>query len=266
MKLKIAGKVIEIADDVISKAIEEKTDVEVTDQKFVIRTEEEQTAYEKNIKDEHIKAGKEIGIKEIKTALGVEVEGKDVSKIADAFKVKVIEEAKINPDAKVVELTKDIETLKGTITSITGEKEQIANQFKSFKSESVLNNKLLSVLPENLAFPKDAMTLVIKNSIKTKVDEHGNVLVLDATGEIKKDPVTLNPVPFDSEVKSFFETNPTYLKGASGGAGGSDSGTGGGKKSIAKFTEEMTAKGIAPNSPEFVKEMEIQEKAGLLED
>jgi len=265
MKLKIAGKVIEIADETITKAIEAKTDIEVAE-KFVIRTEEEQVSYEKNIKDEHIKAGKEIGIKEIKTALGVEIEGKDVSKIADAFKVKVIEEAKINPDAKVAELTKDIDTLKSTIASITGEKEQIANQFNSFKSESVLNNKLLSVLPENLAFPKDAMTLVIKNSIKTKVDENGNVLVLDASGEVKKDVVTLNPVSFDSEVKTFFESNPTYLKGAIGGAGGSDSGSGGGKKSLSKFTEEMNAKGIATNSPEFVKEMEAQDKAGLLED
>ena len=264
MKLVIAGKEIEVADDVLSKAIEDKTDVTIDSDSLVIRSKDEEESYVTNLKNEARTAGVEIAVKEARNTLGLDFTGKTVDNLIEAVKTKTLADAKIEPEAKVAELMKDVDTLKTTISTITAEKEQVQSQFHSFKSESVINNTLSSVIPDNAALPKDDMIILLKSKMKFQVDESNKIVVLGQDGNIMKNPTTLDPLDAKSVVTSFFNDNPTYIKGAGGGAGGDDSGGKGGAMTVEEFIAKKEKEGVSHTSQEFQKELMELQKQGLI--
>ena len=249
MKIKIGGKEFEVSNEDVTKSIEGNTEL-VIEQDVVIREKSEDETFITNIKAESKKAGVEIAIKETRTALGLSFEGKTMDNLIDAVKSKTLEDAKIEPEKKVAQLTKDIETLKSTNQSILEEKTRVESQFKNYKSENTINSIIFSNIPENSVLGKDDMALVVKNKLKFSLDENDNVIVLDQNGEVLKDSI-LNPIKPQDAVKSFFSENTQYLKSAGGGAGGNDSGGQGSKLGLTKFIEEQKALGINPQSDKF---------------
>ncbi len=265
MKIVVSGREIEVDDQVITKALEDKTDVTVDAPNLVIRERSEEEAFVRNIKEDAKVAGVEIAIKDVRNSLGLDFQGKTMDNLVEAVKAKAIADANIEPDKKVKMLETDIETLKGTIQSVTKEKEQVMNQFNSFKSEHVLNTTLSAIIPDNVVLPKDDMLVILKNKMRFQVDEQNRINVLDADGQIKKNPATLDPLDVKSVITSFFNENTAYLKPVGGGAGGADiPGGNGGTMTVEQFIEKKAKEGVSHTSEAFNQELNELIKAGQI--
>jgi hypothetical protein len=263
MKFKFHGQEIEIDDNTLKEALEKQTQVELPKpQSLIIRTNEEEEAYKNNLRNEAKQTGVEITIKEYREKLGLSFDGKNMDSFTEAYKKKILDDAKIEPDAKVKTLESDIEKLRTNIQTIQSEKEKVESQFQTFKTGMQIQTELGAIIPSNTVIPKDDMLTIIKNKYDFKI-ENGKTVVVQ-NGEILKNPTTLEPLAPKDAIDRFFMDNPTYIN-KSGGAGGGDSGAGGGKISLDKFIEEMKNKGIAPNSEAFNNEMNERIKAGTIE-
>jgi len=160
MKININGKVVEVDNATITEALEKKQEeIIITDVPYVIRTTDEDKQFQENLKKETMKSGTEIGRKEILKGLGIEKDGihkSDESTItalqewSSGLVASKLEEAKIEPNKKVDELNKDLETLKGTIKTVQQEKEQVLNEYTTFKKSNIINTTLSSVIPDNI--------------------------------------------------------------------------------------------------------------------
>jgi len=264
MKLVIGGKEIEVADDVITAAIEKKESVTVSGE-FVVRTTDEDATYTGNIKTESVNQGKELAIKDIKKLAGVEIEGKDPQKFIDAFKAKVTDEAGIEPTEQLKVALREKSELQEKLKGANDQVEAVKNEFQGYKTQIVRDNTFMSAIPDNTVIPKVDLAVILSTKFDLQVSETGERFMIDkTTGQPIKNDV-LNYEKPETVIKKFFDDNaPIYLKGASGGAGGVDS-NGGGKKSVEKFMAEMEEKGIYQGTKEFTTELQAQEKAGLLE-
>jgi hypothetical protein len=274
MKFNINGRELEVSDEDLTKALEEKTDFELSMDNVVIRTTEEDTKFKDNITRQSQAAGIEIGRKNVLQGIGIDTTGglhKSDDKSIEALNGFIsgqvdtkVEELKIEPDKKIQELSKDLTTAKTTIQSLTGERDNALNSLGSYKKQITIEKNLTTLLPENLSIPKGDMLTLMQTKIKFDLGENDSMFALGEDGQPMKDPTTLENLAPKSVVQSFFDNNPVYLKGAEGGAGGGDSGAGGGKQSLEDFTEEMTKGGIQPNSAKFNQVMTERMKAGTL--
>lgn len=266
MKFIVSGKELEVSDETIAKAIEDKTEsITIESSDLVVRDKTEEETFVKNLKETTKTASVEIAVKEVRNSMGLSFEGKTMDNLVEAVQKKAIEDAKIEPNKKVDALTKDIETLKGTISTLTGEKETIEKSFNSFKSEAVINNTLQSSIPANSMLPKEDMMVLLKSKLKFGVND-GNVVVFDANGEPMKDAKTLSPLDAKTVVSDFFTNNPQYIDKAKGGGGGDDEpGGSGGKMTVEQFIAQKEKEGVSYTSPEFDKELQEKLKAGLIE-
>jgi hypothetical protein len=265
MKVIIGGREFEVSDEVITKAIEDKTNVTI-EPDLVIRDKTEDEVYATNLRAEAKKAGVEVAVKEMRTSLGLSFEGKTMDNLIDAVKVKTLADANIEPAEQLKSAMKDIDTLKGTISTLTTEKETIGKQFHSFKTDAIVNNTIASLLPENIAVPKDDMILLMKNKMKFEVDETNKVIVKNASGEVMKNATTLEPLQPKDVITTFFNNNPSYVKGAKGGNGGDDETNDTTKMTVEAFMEKKAKEGIGHTDPKFIAELTQLKKDGGLAD
>jgi hypothetical protein len=264
-KIKIGAREFEVSDEVISKAQEEKKPIEISiEGDFIVREKTEEESFVANLKNEAKTAGLEIAIKETRNALGLDFQGKTMENLIKAVQDKAIEDAKIEPEEKVKNLMKDVETLKGTIQTLTTEKTTLEGSFKTFKQESTVNSTLQTLIPDNILLPKEDMLLIVKNKLGFELDE-SNRLLVKKNGEVLKNQTTLDPIAPQEAIKSFFDDNPQYLKQGDGGRGGDDSGSGGGKTTVEKFMEQKAKEGVSHTDPKFIAELEELKKQGLIE-
>lgn len=267
---------LEVDNDTIKKALEENQEaIEVKSDVLEVRTKEDFEAYTNNLRSESKTIGEEIGRKELFKELGVYEEGsgaqKSIEQSVNLLKSwnqgnveKAIKDSGAEPDKQVKVLQKDIDTLQNTIATIEGEREKIKSQFNDYKINDIVKSTILSAIPDTTILPKDDMVMILKSKIPTKVED-GKVIPIGSDGMPLKDPRTLNVLSYSDEVKKFFTDNPTYLKGASGGAGGDDSlGGVGSKQNLDEFIKEMSELGYAPNSENFNEIRKERIKSGTL--
>ena len=273
MKININGKMVEVDNDILSKAIEDKTESIEVKADFVMRTKAEDELFTTNLKKESTKIGAEIGRKEVIKGLGIETDGSHKSDTTSIESIKEwsngmikqsLLDAKIEPNKKLEERDSDILTLKGTIKGLEEKNSTLGSDFSSFKKTQTIQNSLSSLIPDNAILPREDMMSLISNKIKVDVNEHGQVFGIGADGNPLKNSTTLELTPLKEIVGTFFAENTQYTKGASGGAGGGDSRGADATQSIEKFIEEMADNNTDPNSPEFLKQMEERMSAGTL--
>lgn len=262
MKLNIAGKEIEINDDTLKTALE-SGEVVTVQAPLVIRTTEEDETFKNNLRNEAKQTGVEVTIKEWRDKLGLDFQGKNMDSFTEAFKNKVLTDAKIEPEEKLKNVLKDLDTLKASNQSLIAEKEQVQRDFVGFKNNFIVQDELSKVIPSNTILPREDMVTLIKNKFEFEVQD--NKTLVKKNGEVLKNTTTLEPLTAKDVLDTFFTENPTYLKPLEGGSGGSDSTGGQTKQSIDKFIEEMQGKGVSLNSPAFNSELDARMKAGLVE-
>lgn len=265
MKILINGKTVEVDNEVITKAIEdEKESIEVKSDELSIRSKEEEDKFIENLKKETGKTSLEMAIKEARNDLGLDFQGKTMENLIEALKEKHREEFTKEPSEQVESLSKDLEKLKERNKELENKSEMTAKEFQEYKNNLKRRQAIESNLPDNLAYTKDDMLLIIDNKIKTTVDESGNTLVLDKDGNVKKDS-NLDPITLDKEFENFFSENKQYLKTPEGGRGGGDSSTEVNSKSLEAFNKRMETKGVQPNSVEYNRELAKAQEAKELE-
>jgi len=275
MKFNINGNEIEVKDEDLTKAMEEKAEsLSITTDSLVIRTKQDDATFKQNTESAAQGVGMEIGRKNLLKGLGIEVDGahKDESKSIDALNgfvttsvTKELANQKIEPDKKVQELLKDKEALVSNLASVQ-------NQFDTFKKDAthknqmhMRTNELSKLIPENTLNNKNITLTIMEATLKTGFNEHGVMFGIGADGHPMKNPTTLELLPVKDVVDKFFESNPELLKPSEGGAGGGDSGGGSTKQTLESFIEEQTKAGNPPNSEQFNKIMMERHKAGLLD-
>jgi hypothetical protein len=263
MKIKIGNKTFEVSKEELDGNPEELT----LEFQGTLRTTEEETTFTENLKKEAHTAGAEKALRTKADELGLEIDGskRNIDDVFNAYAKKVLEDAKIEPAEQLKKIKTTLEEKETALTNALSKVTEKENEFKSYKNQSILDKKLDSFIPDNTILPKEDIKTILKTKLKFDVDDNGNVLALDNQGNIIKDPTTANPKEANDVVSNFFKDNQSYLKPIEGGAGGSDSGSKGNKKSLDKFIEEQQAKDIKINSPEFNEAYAKAVEAGLVE-
>jgi len=242
----------------------ENPQIEITSESHVLRSTDDENAFIENMKRDARVEGLEIAIKNARNTLGLSFEGKTIDNLVKAVQDKAINDANIDPDKKVAEALKDVEILKGTISTIEKQRDEAVNGLSSYKKGQTIQSTLFELIPDNVAIPKNDMLTIIQSKYKIDLNENDQVVFSDANG-LMKNTTTLNPLTPKEVINSFFQENTAYVKSASGGAGGGDSGGGTGKKSIDSFNKEMADKGYSVGSQEYVTQMEKEITANTLD-
>ena len=273
MQLNINGKSFEINSEELKKALESDAPSFEIKSDLVVRTSQEEETYTSNLRKEGTTIGAEIGRKELLKSLGIEGEGlhksdeKALESINELISSKVsseLEGAKIEPNKKVAELNKDLEQMKNTLFEKESLIKNLSNDFSTYKKNQTISSKVSELIPENTVIPKKSIMKLMLDDIKLDVNENNMIYGIGEDGQPLKDE-HLNLLSADKIVTSYFDSNPHYLKSATGGAGGSDSSGGSSKQSLEAFTKEMMDAGHSPNSSGFNQIMTERIKSGTLD-
>lgn len=174
-----------------------------------------------NLKANSATMAKEVAIKEIKKALGLEFEGKNETVLIDALKSKfetIKSEVVKDPEQRFTTLKTDFEKLQQNLLAKETEFENFKTNITNQQELNEIKNDFTKHIPENV--------LVSKSTIFTEAKEKGfsferedGKTVIKQNGEVLKDEKTLSPIALESWVKTFVSP---YLKGLEGGSGRKD--------------------------------------------
>lgn len=204
-----------------------------------------------NLKNDNIKIGKELAIKELKEKAGVEVEGKNPEKFIEAFKAKVEKDSGATVDEKVKQRDKTISDMKLALEKVTTERDNATTQL----TQKEKDNGLMKHFPKNRDDRfDDSMYLSVLKSQYEFAEEDGK-LVVKKNGEVLKDDKFNNLSP-EAVISSHFTTSKWIKEEEGNGNGGNDGpggrgvgnkGAGGGNATFVKMSEfqaSLDAQGI----------------------
>ena len=232
-----------------------------------VRTAEDEEAFVNNLKTEFKKAGEEIAVKEVRNELGLEFQGKTVKNLANALSEKVkadtLAEAKIEPDAKIQELTADKEALVSKNQELTNQVSALTQEKNNIESGFKLDTALKSKMAADSLLSKEDRLDLFKKRYNPSYNEEGQLL-LHKDGQVMKNDTTRDPIGLDEVMSDFDKAYLKEVKPAGGNGGGDDPAGGGGSDQMESFTKEMKAAGHEPGSLEFAQEMNKRLTNGTL--
>lgn len=265
MKFNINGKVVEVENEELTKAIEdEKEEVSIKNEDLSIRSKDEEKKFIENLKKETGKTSLEMAIKDVRNDHELDFQGKTMDNLVEALKAKHKTEFSKAPNEQMSQMESDLEQLKDKNNKLQGDFDTSTSEFDTYKKGLKKRTAIEKNLPDNMILPKEDMLTVIDNKIKTSVDDDGKVVVMDDQGNIKKDD-NLEPIQLSKAFEDFFTTNKQYIKTPEGGRGGKDSSTSSNSKSMESFDKRMETKGVGRNSVDYNKELASAQKDGTLE-
>ena len=256
MKFKVGTKEYEIKDEVITKAITDKSESLELATDAVVRTQDEDNRFVENMKKEARKEGVEIAVKKTRETLGLTFEGKTIDNLVTAVTDKVKSESGAGETEKVTKLELKVKEKDAALSSALSRATEAENSAKKLKSSFKIDKALDSYIPKNTVLPVDDVKTILRAKLSFVENETGVIEVFDVDGNQIKNTQTSDALPVKDVIENFFRDNTHYIKAVEGGDGGGDSSKGGnGKRTIEKFNEDMKAKGYAINSDEYSKEM-----------
>lgn len=224
-------------------ASEEEAEIKIPEGKLY--SDEDIETLKNNHGKDRYEAGKtaerEVTYKNLSREAGLETI-KDPSEFMKAYQAKILKDAKIEPEAKVKELTSDLEKLQAQIQEKEKAFTDLENSHKSEKTKFTVQSKLK--VPETLGLSQEEATSLFFMNHEVKDDG------VYKNGELMKDHLA-RPIPVEQAAEMFVADkgwNVETPKGRGGGAKGE-----GGKTKITTFEEfekDLEAKGINPNSAE----------------
>jgi len=252
--------ILKIKEADFTAALTSDTEVDLEIPAVQTFTDEELNTRDENKKNDGIKAGKEIGAKEVRKAAGLEDEvGKDPAKIAQAIIDKAVKDANLKPDEKVKQLNDQIATLQNTVLQKDTELNTVITQAK----QSALDNKILAAFPKNRAetLTDGEYLTLIKSQVS--IEEQDGKLIAKKDGVIIQDKLA-NPLPLTDVITNVFtERKWVAAEGNPGGGAGRGGGDKGGTKvtSLKELTAKYEADGKSIQGAEFSNEL-----AGLVKE
>ena len=215
MEIIINGQSIAVEQEILDKAIEDGK-LEVSNEEFVLFKKEDYEKRQKNLADSEYKKGKIAGVeiiaKDIKEKQGIEIEGKDFDAIFDAFKTNILKDAKIKPDAKIQELTGDLEKTRANLIKLEKEKEDIKLDYDNKAKRSKIDASLYAMIPESAVTKQlnrtDLIALYKASGFDADISEDGKLITIE-NGQVLKDKVTLEPIEVKDSFVKFIESKVT---------------------------------------------------------
>jgi hypothetical protein len=214
-------EMLKVSEETIKSVVGE-TDHEVEiDDSITIMSSEDKDTLIKNSNKEAQKAAREILIKEMKSMVGLEFEGKTPEKFIENYKTHVLKDANVSVDEKVKEKDSMISELRNKITEKESEYAKLNDNLSQFKRNSLIQ----SSLPKNRDTKlKDEDYITLLNNKVQLIEEEGSTIVSFNGKKLTDDK--LNPLPVDKAFESVFkEQGWLSSEGAKkGGAGFGDDG------------------------------------------
>lgn len=199
-------------------------------------------------------AGEEMNTKQLRDKFGIEIDGKDLDKISDAIKTKILKDANIEPDKALKERDSIIEQLRANMAKIEAEKTAITNQFTEKEKKMRLDSLLFSAIPDKAvsdSLSKNDIGALFRSNGFDITEQDGKVVALK-NGEVVKNATTLEPLAFNEVVTKFVTDKKLIVIDGRGAGDGTTKDTPG---SIEAFEKEMEAKGLKYGTPEYYSEM-----------
>lgn len=230
--------------------------------------------WKENYKRENHNAMREIMVKEAKRDLGKKYEnldnnpynfeGKDLNKLLEVHAQETLRSAKIEPEKKVAELQKDLETFRNKVQEYESQIQTINQEKENIKFEFSLKDRLSSTL-KNISgekiIPEDEIIDLYRMKRDIKSGENGFNIVDKSTNEIKKNSM-LEPISLESDFEEFVASR--YVKKPDGGRGEGNTG-GVAKNTIEAFDKQMQSEGKKIGGEEYNKILMQKVQAGELD-
>jgi hypothetical protein len=256
MKFKVGTHEFDVADDLVTKAITDKTGTIELAEDAIVRTKVEDDRFVENMKKEARKEGVEIAVKKARETMGLTFEGKTVDNLISAVSDKVKSESGATVDEKVTKLEAKYSEKEAALRSALQRAEDAEGNVKTIKSSFKIDKALDSYIPKNTVLPVDDVKTILRSKLTFSENETGVIEVFDLDGNQIKNKQTSDALPVKDVIENFFRDNTHYVKSVEGGGAGGDSTKGGnGKLTVEKFNEDMKAKGYEINSAEYSVEM-----------
>ncbi|AUC15418.1 hypothetical protein BTO06_09825 [Tenacibaculum sp. SZ-18] len=244
--IKSLADTLKVDAKLLATELNKENDIKFELPKLNSFTDEELSTRDENIKkvgyDEGVTVGFDRSAKKIKDISGVEVEGKDITKIVGAIVSKANTEAKIEPDAKLQDALDSITKLQGTISSLEGERDKAVGDFQSFKQRQTI----LAAIPQNTVGLSSETILTEMQAQGYSFTEEG----VHLNGDLVKDDKMQNPIPM-VDVFNQFMTDKNWLKKSKPGRGGDDT-AGATPVNYKQFIEQCEKDGINPAGEEAI--------------
>lgn len=226
---------------------------------FVISKKDDYNSLIDNHKKTARVEGEEIAIKNARTKLGLDFQGKTMDNLLNSFKEQIVSEAKIEPNKKYDNLHKDFEALQSVSKSWEEKYTGLEQTYKQKENQLKIDTSILKSIPDNVSIPKEDILAIAKARIGFNIGEDGIEIVKD--GVVQKNQANMNLLTISEFMPEFITP---YLKTPEGGSGGGDSSNKGGESSLELFDKKMEAKGIAIESEDYNIEMSLALKNGTL--
>lgn len=256
LKLNINGAEVVVPEAQVQEAVT-KGELQIKADNLKVMATTDFETLTTNLKNEEYNKGKIVGVemtvKEQREALGLSFEGKTVSNLLEAYRGKIMADAKIEPSKQIEELQRDKEKLQGSITEWQTKYAGLENTYTQKEKEATKFNSLLSVIPvDGLALSREKVARNIKFDLEEKgfqLDIEEGKTVIKQNGVVVKDSL-MNPMSLDKFLPDFVKPYAIERKGGSGGNDNNNNISG-----LEAFTKEMIDKGIQPSSAKFNEEM-----------
>ena len=252
-QIKALEQKLHLEDGTLANAISSEEEVNIDLPELTIRTAEQEEQYATNLRSEAKTAGVEMAIKGVRNDLGLDFQGKTMDNLLEAHKAKVLADAKSElgePDKKITELQKDLDTVRQNLQAKTTELENVQAGIQKERDQMAIDQKILSAMPKNLTLSQDDALLLFKN--KHSIEKTDNSLVISRDGQQLKDKTTASPLSLDAVLTDW---STPYMQKPAGGSGGSDEGGTLKAGTLEAFTKEMGDKGVKPGSEAYNLEM-----------
>lgn len=199
----------------------------------------------------------------LKEKFGIDITGKtrDIETFAEAFKAKILEDAKIEPEQKVKELMTDLEKVQSNLKAKESEFEAFKTSYQQEKTNSIINDAIFKAIPDNVSIDKTDVATIFKSNYGIEFDDAGKMIVKKGN-EILKTDATLEPKDLKTVINEFILEKK--LVKVEGGRGSGDEGRKGSTDSLESFNKLMESKGVKIGSREYNSAMMQEIKAGKL--
>jgi len=233
---------------------ESETSLEVPTLKTVdefskLISEDDKQIFGNNRFNEGKNAMSEIKAKELKEKHGIEVEGKDIDTVVEAYVAKKIAET----GAKPSEWAEEKKLLQAKIIDAEQKLLDETEGFSKKLSNIENKNNVMSLIPDKTIIPKGDLVTLFNNRYRI-AEEDGRTVVYKGTDKLQDN--RLEPLALKDVVSSFIDEGK-YIP-INGMGGGDDKGAGGGSAKFTKLTDfndwcKSQDPPINPMSPEASK-------------
>lgn len=259
---KFIAKTLRIPEDEFLTALKSDTEVAVTiPDNLTVLDETQLTTLKNNEYKSGTTKGVEMAVKAVKTEKGWDFPGKDINALVEHSGKVAVEDAKIAPDKKVLELQKDKETLLKEVETLKTEKETVEKK----ASQAQIDRAIFQALPTlgEGALPVDKMVALMRAD-GYDFNVENNKLVVLKDGEPVKDNLT-NTMPFRDAVEAYAKDNGIPIGKPKAdpvkGRGGNDDDPPPAFTKMSEVKEHFTKNGKHPGGKEFLDKITELKKA-----